>query len=277
MKPAAFAYTRPATVEEALASLAEHEGAARVLAGGQSLAPMLHMRLLQPSAVVDINRIAELDRIERVGDGVVVGALTRYSTLERSQVVEKRLPLLQTVIGYVGDRQVRNRGTIGGSLAQADPVGEIPLACLVLDATVVAQSAAGTREIAMFDFVLGPYTTALEPEELLVEVRFPASPSAFRFVEVCRRHNDFAVIALAVVGSRDGDAWHHLRVGIAGGDDQPLVVLLDDSALDEDALESAVAACIDAVDPPDDVRASSEYRRHLIGVHVARMLTDLRG
>jgi aerobic carbon-monoxide dehydrogenase medium subunit len=277
MKPAPFAYWRPATVEEAVAALVAHDGDARLLAGGQSLAPMLAMRLVQPSAVVDINRIAGLDRIEVDGDAVVIGALARYSALERSDIVAARLPLLQAVIGHVGDRQIRNRGTIGGSLAQADPVGEVPLACLVLGATVAARGPEGTRAIAMADFVLGPYTTALEPEELLVEVRFPASPPAFRFVEVTRRHNDFAVVALAVVGSYERDAWRDLRLGIAGGDDQPLVVALEDSDLDDDAVESAVAACLASVDPPDDVRASGEYRRHLIGVHARRMLKDLRG
>jgi len=277
MKPAPFSYARPATVEEAVAALAAHDGEARLLAGGQSLAPMLAMRLVQPSAVVDINRIADLDRIEVDGDAVVVGALARYSALERSEIVASRLPLLRAVIGHVGDRQIRNRGTIGGSLAQADPVGEVPLACLVLGASVVARGPQGTREIAMADFVLGPYTTELEPDELLVEVRFPPPPPAFRFVEVTRRHNDFAVVALALVGSCEGDAWRDLRLGVAGGDDQPLVVALEDSPLDDDAVESAVAACLAAVDPPDDVRASAEYRRHLIGVHVRRMLKDLRG
>jgi len=229
-----------------------------VLAGGQSLVPMLHMRLMRPSTLVDINGLAELDRIEADGGDVVVGALTRYTALERSPLVESRLPLLQAVVRRIGDRQVRNRGTLGGSLAQADPVGEGPLACLALGATVVARSAAGTREIPMTDFVLGPYTTALEPDELLVEIRFPPAPREFRFFELGRRHNDFAVIALAVAGS---------RVAIAGGDDHPLLVDIGDAPVDE-----AVRMCLEAIDPLDDVRASAEYRRHLIAVHLERLL-----
>ena len=276
MKPARFAYVRAETVDDAIAALAEHEGAARVLAGGQSLVPMLHMRLMQPTALIDINRIAELDRIGVSGAGLVVGALARHSTIESSPLVSERLPLLQDVVRYVGDRQIRNRGTIGGSLAQADPVGEIPLACLALDATVVTCSAAGTRAISIEDFILGPYTTSLEPEELLVEVRFPASPAAWRFFELGRRHNDFAVLALAVSGTREGDSWRGLKVALAGADDHAILLRLADSALDDQAIEVAVAACLEAIDPPSDVRASAEYRRHLLAVHLARLLEELR-
>lgn len=268
---------RPETVEEAVAALAAHGGTARVLAGGQSLAPMLHMRLMQPSAVIDINRIAGLDRIEIEESGLVIGALARYSTVEASPLVAERLPLLQNVVRYVGDRQIRNRGTIGGSLAQADPVGEVPLACLALDATVVARGVAGTRRIPIDEFVLGPYTTALEPDELLVEVFFPESPASCRFFELGRRHNDFAVLAVAVAGSRNGAGWHGLKVAIAGADEQATLVRLDDSELDDAAIDAAVASCLERVDPPSDVRASGEYRRHLVGVHVARLLRELRG
>jgi carbon-monoxide dehydrogenase medium subunit len=277
VKPAAFDYLRPDTVESAVAALAEHDGA-RVLAGGQSLVPMLHMRLMQPTAVIDINRIPGLDGIAVNGDGIAIGALARYSAIESSPLVAERLPLLQNVVRHVGDRQVRNRGTIGGSLAQADPVGEMVLACLALEATVVARSSAGTREIPMDDFVLGPYTTALEPEELLVEVRFPESPAACSFFELGRRHNDFALLAVAVAGSRGDDGiWTGLRVALAGADDHVVLIRLPDSALGDTDVDAAVQACLDVVDPPSDVRASAEYRRHLIAVHVGRRLESLRG
>jgi carbon-monoxide dehydrogenase medium subunit len=276
VKPAPFAYLRPDTVEGAVAALAEHEGDVAVLAGGQSLVPMLHMRLMRPGTVIDINRIAELDRIEVSGDGIVIGALTRYSAIEDSALVSERLPLLQNVVRYVGDRQIRNRGTIGGALAQADPVGEMPLACLALDATVVLRSAAGTRELPVDEFLLGPYTTAREPNELLVEVRFPESPGACTFFELGRRHNDFAVLAIAAAGDRDGETWRRLRLVLAGAEYRATRVDLDDSALDDAAVEAAVAKCLEAIDPPDDVRASAEYRTHLVGVHVARVLKDLR-
>jgi carbon-monoxide dehydrogenase medium subunit len=276
VKPAPFAYLRPETVEGAVAALAEHEGDVAVLAGGQSLVPMLHMRLMRPGTVVDINRIAELDRIEVGGDGLVIGALTRYSAIEESALVSERLPLLQNVVRYIGDRQIRNRGTIGGALAQADPVGEMPLACLALDATVVLRNAAGTRELSVDEFLLGPYTTAREPDELLVEVRFPESPGACTFFELGRRHNDFAVLAVAAAGDRDGGTWRRLRVVLAGAEYRATRVDLDDSALDEAAIDAAVAKCLEAIDPPDDVRASAEYRTHLVGVHVGRALRDLR-
>jgi aerobic carbon-monoxide dehydrogenase medium subunit len=277
MKPGRFAYIRPDTVDEALAELTRHAGAARVLAGGQSLVPMLHMRLMQPAAVIDINRIPELARIETRGAGIAIGALTRYSAIEASPLVAERLPLLQNVVRHVGDRQIRNRGTLGGSLAQADPVGEMILACLALDATVVVRSSAGTRELAIEELVLGAYTTVLEPDELIVEVRFPESPGACAFFELGRRHNDFAVIALAAVGDPQPDgSWHGLRVALAGGDDHALLVRLADSTLDDAAIDSAVDDCLRLIDPSDDVRASAEYRRHLVAVHVARLLRSLR-
>lgn len=277
MKPAPFAYLRPETVEGAITALAEHGGDVAVLAGGQSLVPMLHMRLMRPAAVIDINRIAGLDRIETRGEGISIGALTRYTAIEESALIAERLPLLQNVVPYVGDRQVRNRGTIGGALAQADPVGEIPLACLALDATVALQSAGGTRELSVDEFLLGPYTTARDPGELLVEVRFPESPGACSFFELGRRHNDFAVLAVAAAGNREAGTWRNLRVVLAGAEYRATRIDLDDSALDDAAIAAAVGKCLEASDPPDDVRASSEYRTHLVGVHVGRVLRDLRG
>ena len=282
MKPARFAYLRPDTVESAVAALAEGEGEARVLAGGQSLVPMLHMRLMRPALLVDINAIPELDNISASDGGTTFGARVRYSAIETSQIVAERLPLLGAMVRRVGDRQVRNRGTMGGSLAQADPVGEIPLACLTLGATIVARSADAEREIPIEEFVLGPYTTALEPGELLVEVRFPAAPAAWSFFELTRRHNDFAVLAIAATASRGDDGeWSGFRLALAGVDDQPVLAteaarLLEGSVLEDDAIASAVEAVLAVIDPPDDVRASSDYRRHLVAVHTARVLTDLR-
>ncbi len=275
MKPAPFTYARPATVEEAIGELVRHDGAARVLAGGQSLVPMLHMRLMQPTTLVDINRIAGLDRIEADGDVVRIGSMTRYAMLEASALVAQRLPLLQEIVRHIGDRQVRNRGTIGGSLAQSDPVGEIPLACLALEATVVVRGPGGSRRVPTRELLLGPYTTALEPDEMIIEIEFPAPPATFRFMELGRRHNDFAVIAIAVVGTISEDSWHRLRVAIAGGDDHPLLVNLEDGPLDRHGIERAVATCLDAIDPLSDIRASDDYRAHLIGVHVRRLLEDM--
>lgn len=282
MKSAPFSYVRPGSVEEALQILDEHAGAARILAGGQSLAPMLQMRLMTPSALVDINRIRGLDEVQAAGSATVFGPLVRYATIERLALVSERLPLLQHVVRYVGDPQIRNRGTIGGSLAQADPTGEIPLACLALDATIVAASVSGTREIATDDFLLGSYVTALEPEEMITEIRFPLAPERFAFLERSRKHNDFAVINVAVVGRRNGAGrWSDLRIALGGVNDRAVLAadaarLLDGTALEDDVIAQAAQAALAVVDPPSDVRASAEYRLHLVPVYVRRALTMLR-
>src|SRR5947209_4205059 len=190
MKSAPFSYVRPGSVQEALQILDEGGGGARVLAGGQSLAPMLQMRLMQLDTLVDINRLPGLDRASAEGPVTVFGPMVRYADIERLAIVAERLALLQCVVRYVGDRQVRNRGTIGGSLAQADPTGEMPLACLALDATVVASSVGGRREIGIDDFLFSAYATALEPEEMISEVRFPIAPERFAFLERSRKHNE---------------------------------------------------------------------------------------
>jgi aerobic carbon-monoxide dehydrogenase medium subunit len=282
MKAAPFGYVRPGAVDEALRILAQHGGTARLLAGGQSLVPILQMRLMQPSVVVDINRLPELDAVRAEGALTVLGAMARYATIEKSPIISERLPLLQHVVRYVGDLQVRNRGTIGGSLAQADPTGEISLACLALDATIVAASVSGTREIAADDLFEGAYTTTLEPEEMITEVRFPVAPSSFAFVERNRKHNDFAVISIAVVGSRSPDGrWSDLRIALGGVNDRAVLAAaaaksLEGSALEDEAIAAAGQSALEVVDPPSDVRASAEYRRHLVPIHVRRALAALR-
>jgi aerobic carbon-monoxide dehydrogenase medium subunit len=282
MKSAPFSYERPESVQEALRILDDHAGAARILAGGQSLAPMLQMRLMQPSALVDINRLPGLDQVRVEGSGTALGPMVRYATLERLALVAERLPLLRHVVRYVGDMQVRNRGTIGGSLGQADPTGEIPLACLALDATIVASSVSGTREISIDDFLISSYATALEPEEMITEIWFPAAPAAFAFLERSRKHNDFAVINVAVVGSRsDAGVWSRLRIALGGVSDRAVLAddaaaMLENSALEDDAIAAAGRSALEVIDPPSDVRASAEYRRHLVPIYVRRALAILR-
>jgi carbon-monoxide dehydrogenase medium subunit len=282
VKPAPFAYHRPTSVAEAVARLAEHAGTARVLAGGQSLVPMLNMRLWRPSALVDINEVDELDDVVVDGDRTVVGALVRYATLERSELVAQRLPLLARVVRHIGDRQVRNRGTIGGSLVQGDPTGEMPLACLVLGAVVTVMGPAGTRRIPVAELYEGSYATVLAPDELLTAVEFPASPQHIAFGEVTRKHNDFAVLSVAATGDRDaGGRWSDVRIALGGVADTPVVAtragqLLTGTGLTDADLAAAAAATLDVVDPPSDVRASAEYRRHLVPVHVRRVLSELR-
>ncbi len=282
MKPAAFSYVRPSSVREALEALDAHGGMARVLAGGQSLVPMLHMRLMAPNAVIDINRLAGLDEIRAEGAATVLGPLVRYSTIENSAILAERLPLLPCVVRYVGDPQVRNRGTVGGSLGQADPTGEIPLACLALDATVEASSMSGSRTIGIDEFLEGAYTTALEPEEMITGIRFPVAPDRFAFLERSRKHNDFAVIEVAALGRSDGDGrWRDLRIALGGVNDRPVLArdaskLLEGTALEDEAIAEAAELALAVVDPPDDIRASAEYRRHLVPIYVRRALSRLR-
>jgi carbon-monoxide dehydrogenase medium subunit len=282
VKAAPFEYVKPATVDEALQALEDHLGMARVLAGGQSLLPMLGMRLMRPSALVDINGLAgELGRIEARGSETVVGALVRYATIESSPVVSERLPLLQHIVQYIGDRQVRNRGTIGGALAQADPTGEMALACLVLDATIVARTTQGERDIPAADFFAGSYASVLEPEELLVAVRFPLAPDHCRFFERGRKHNDFAVLSVAVAASRGAEGrWEGVRIGLGGVNDRPLLAEAAAAALegrtwDDATIDGAAALAMEVVDAPDDVRAGAAYREHLVPIHVRRLLREL--
>ena len=277
MKPAPFAYERAGSVEEAIALLGKYEGDARLLAGGQSLVPLLNMRLIRPSAVIDVNGVSGLDEIREEGDEVVIGALTRYCTIEWSPTLGSRLPLLTEIVRYVGDRQVRSRGTLGGSLAHADPTGEMPLAALALGATIVVQGPGGRRDVPAEEFFLGPYYTVLEPDEMLVEVRFPVRRTVSAVVEHARRHGDFAVIGVAAVGEPNGDGWRAVRVALAGVSDAPFLAgeaseLLSGTRLEPDVVERAGAAALAAADPPEDVRASAEYRRHLIPIYVRRAL-----
>jgi carbon-monoxide dehydrogenase medium subunit len=282
MKAAHFTYHRPTSIDEAVAYLDGYGGGARVIAGGQSLVPMMNMRLWRPLALVDINRIAELAEIRTEGASTVLGALVRYTTLERDPLVAERLPVLPQVVRHIGDRQVRNRGTVGGSLVQADPTGEFPLACLVLRATVRVAGPAGLREIPVSELYEGSYATVLELEELLTEVVFPAAPAHSVFGEVTRRHNDFAVLSVLAAGDRDtGGRWRDVRIGLGGIADTPVLAeaaaaVLDGTDLSDAVIGQAAALAVEVADPPSDIRASAEYRRHLVPVHVRRALTSLR-
>jgi aerobic carbon-monoxide dehydrogenase medium subunit len=282
VKPAPFEYARPNSVAEAVATLESHGGMARVLAGGQSLVPMLGMRLMRPSAVVDINGLAaELGQIEARGSETTIGALVRYSEAETSPVISERLPLLRTAIRYVGDRQVRNRGTLGGAVAQSDPTGEVALVSLTLGATVVAQGPNGVRELAADGFFVGSYANALDPEEMITALRFGVVPARCAFFERGRKHNDFALLSLAVAATPEPDgSWHDVRIGMGGMNDTPVLARAAAARLEgrrweeADLVEAAELALQDA-DPPEDVRASAEYRAHLLPIHLRRLLVEL--
>jgi carbon-monoxide dehydrogenase medium subunit len=282
VKAAPFGYHRAGSVAEAVELLTVYDGSARILAGGQSLVPMMNMRLIRPDAVIDLNGVNDLAGIRADGSATIVGALVRYSALERSEVVADRLPLVADLVLHIGDRHVRNRGTLGGSLAQADPTGEMPLACLALGVTVRVIGPDGPREVGIEDLYEGSYATTLEPCEVITEVVFPRSPAHHAFAEMTRRHNDFAVISVACVGDRSADgAFSNLRIGLGGVNDTPVLAveaaeLLAGTHLSDDDIDRAAVAARDVVDPPTDIRASADYRRHLVPVYVRRVLKQLR-
>lgn len=283
MKPADFLYHRPASLPEALRLLADYDGDARLLAGGQSLMPMMNMRLVRPAALIDINRISELGAVDLRRDGSArIGAMVRYATVETHAGLAVAQPLLGQVIAHVGDPQVRNRGTLGGSLAQADPSGNVPLAALALGAMLVAQSVRGRREIDIASFFAGPYATVLADDEVLTEIALPPHPGSAVFTEIVRRHNDFAVLSLAVVGSRhESGVWNGIRIAIGAMHGTPVLAkaamqVADGKRLEDADIQPILDAAQQAVSPANDIRASAEYRRHLLSVHLARALTTLR-
>jgi carbon-monoxide dehydrogenase medium subunit len=292
MKPAQFGYHLVDSVPEALSWLDAYDGSARVLAGGQSLMPMMNMRLVRPDALVDINNVPGLADIERTPTGIRIGAMVRYRTLEDSAVVSLELPLVSLAVRHIGDRQVRNRGTIGGSLVQGDPTGEMPLACLTLGARVTVAAPEGTREIPVADLYEDSYATVLRPNELLVSVEFPNLGHQAAFTERCRRHNDFAVLSVAASGRRSADGrWSDLQVGMGGVASTPVLLptpaAIDPSSgstegapasieLDDVTIGEIADHAVTVADPASDIRASAEYRRHLIPVYVRRTLTELR-
>ncbi|WP_425416901.1 FAD binding domain-containing protein [Oricola indica] len=282
MKSSDFLYHRPGSVEEAIVLLKEYGGNARILAGGQSLMPMMNLRILRPSALIDICDLGDLDRIDVRGAATILGARVRYHRIEFDPLVAERLPLLAQMIRHVGDRQVRNRGTVGGSLVQADPTGEMPLGALVLGAVAHVRGPQGQREIPIEEFFIGSYAAAVEPDEMITEIHFQRHPDHFVFFEVNRRHNDFAVISVAAVGDRvDSGHWSNLRIGLGGVDETPILAtaamdIIEGTDLSPDVIGRAAKAAADSVSPPSDIRASEEYRRHLCEVYVARALGALR-
>lgn len=282
MKPAPLQYLATSTAEEAVAALVRFDGNARLLAGGQSLVPLLNMRLLRPTAVIDINGIPGLDRIT-ASDGVVrVGALARYSALEASAVIRARVPLLAKAVPFIGDRQIRNRGTLGGALCHADPAGEMPLCAVTLGARLRIVGRAGRRELDAEAFFQGPYTTALEPAEMLETVEFPdGAGTEAVVVEHARRHGDFAVVSVAATGlpAPDG-SWRWIRIGLGAVADRARYARrasegLAGTRLQPTDVEVAAARCLEEAEPASDIRASAEYRRHLVPVLVERALNEL--
>jgi carbon-monoxide dehydrogenase medium subunit len=261
--------------------LHEHRDSAKILAGGQSLVPVLNLRLASPSLLIDLNRIPEIAGISIAGDGsLVAGAMTRHRAFERSAIVGQTHPLVQHAAGFIAHAQVRNRGTIGGSLCHADPAAEWPAICLVSEAEITLASAAGKRILAAEDFSLGVYTTALRADEILVSVRFPRARAGSRwgFEEVSRRHGDFAIVGVACLLNLDasGDCTA-ARIVVFGAGDRPTLVpeaafALIGTPLDAQALASAARIARERVEARSDHHASDEYRSELVEVLTRRAL-----
>jgi len=280
LKPPRFAYHDPATLSEALALLASYSDDAKVLAGGQSLVPLLNMRLAQPAHLVDINRLADLAYIREQDGGLAIGALTRHRDIERSALVRRRCPLLAEALPFVGHPPIRSRGTIGGSLAHADPAAELPVVLLALNGHIRAESLEGSREISAAAFFISLLETALTPAELLTEAWFPAEParSGTAFVEVSRRHGDFALVGVAVqLALREDGTIVTASVALMGVADTPVRVrdaetMLLGEQVGEQVFTAAAEQAAAGLDPDTDIHASAEYRRNVAGVLINRAL-----
>lgn len=280
MKPPPFDYARAESVDEAVALLARHDGGAKLLAGGQSLVPMLNFRLVHPSILVDVNRIPGLAAIEAGTGGLRIGALARHRQLEVSAAVAERFPVLRAAMRHVAHLAIRNRGTLGGSLAHADPAAELPMVALLLDATMEVSGPAGPRRIAASDFFRSALTTALGDAEMLVRVELPFLPAGtgWGFEEVARRAGDFALAAAAatLTPGADGNVAQ-ARLAVMGAHDTPLRIAAAEALLagrppDGEAVRAAARAARDAVEPYDDLHASADLRRHLVEVLARRAL-----
>jgi CO/xanthine dehydrogenase FAD-binding subunit len=283
MKPPSFDYAAPQTVDEAVSLLQRHDGDAKLLAGGQSLLPLLNMRLARPALLVDLARVDGLDAIREVDGCLAVGAMTRQRAVEHTELVQRRFPLLHTAITHIAHPQIRNQGTVGGSLAHADPAAELPAVALALDAELRAVGPAGERRIKAADFFVTHLTTALEPAEVLTEVRFPPLPprSGWSFIELARRHGDFALTGVVARLSVDtGGRCTAAQLVLFGVGATPIRARRAEQVLTGKTPEAPLfehaghAAGEDIEEPLSDVHASAEYRRDLARVLTRRALTE---
>ncbi len=279
MKPPLFEYVAPASVDEAAAELARHGNEAKLLAGGQSLLPLLNMRLASPGRLIDLNRVTGLAYVEERDGGVAIGAMTRQRALERSAVVAARVPLLAEAIPWVGHVAIRSRGTLGGSLAHADPAAELPAVAVCLDARVTVRGPTGVRTLPARELFLAPMTTALRATELLVEAWFPVAPprSGAAWIELARRHGDYALVGIAAVVTLTDDVVTEARLALTGVGGAPVRATdaearLAGRPLAPERLEEAASAVREAIRPEADIHATADYRRHVAGVLTVRAL-----
>jgi CO/xanthine dehydrogenase FAD-binding subunit len=281
VKPAPFRYVRASSVDEAISVLAAEGYGAKPLAGGQSLIPAMNFRLAQPAVLVDLGRLDDLRYIRETDRGLTIGAMTRHADLERSPAVRQRAPLLAEAMPWIAHPQIRNRGTLGGSLAHADPAAELPAVMLALDAQLRLRGPAGDRTVPFSDFCTGLFTTALAPDELLTAVEIPSQPSGTgsAFQEFSRRHGDFALVGVCAVLTLDADGTcSRASVTLLSVGDGPVRARsaedsLRGAPLAPDSIRAAAeAAAGPDIDPPADIHASSDYRRQLARVLTSRAL-----
>ncbi len=279
MKPARFDYYAPRTLDEAVELLSRYGEDAKILAGGQSLVPLLNFRLVRPKVLVDLNRVRELAYLRRENGVVAIGAMTRDVEVEEAEWLRQSCPLLVEAVRLVGHPAIRNRGTVGGSIAHADPAAELPAVLSALGGTVRVQGPRGAREIAAEGFFVTYLTTALEPGELVTEIRFPvmADGAGWAFEEAARRHGDFAIAGAATALTLDRGRIAEIRLTLTGvggtpqraGTAEAVLVGAEPTA---EAFRAAAGKVQQAVDPDSDVHASAEYRRHLAGLLTVRTL-----
>jgi carbon-monoxide dehydrogenase medium subunit len=274
VKPAPFAYRKARSLDEAVSLLGEHADA-RLLAGGQSLIATLNMRLSAPSLLIDINGLGGLDRIEAKDGTVTIGALTRHTQAERSDAIARHAPLIASAMPHIAHPAIRNRGTIGGSIAFADPAAELPACLLALGGEVEASGPSGKRTIKADDFFVDLYETALRPGEMLTAIRVPAASAETRtgFAELARRHGDYAIVGLAATARAKGKGLADVRLAFFGVGNTALRARKAEAALESGGVEDAVAA-LDLA-PHDDIQATGPEKKHLAGVLLRRVAKQL--
>jgi CO/xanthine dehydrogenase FAD-binding subunit len=270
MKPARFDYVLPATVDAAIEALVASNGEGKLLAGGQSLLPLLNFRMARPAVLVDLNGIKGLSYIEARGNSIVTGALTRHRDLEHSPLVAAKLPVMSAAMRHVAHLAIRNRGTIGGSLSHADPAAELPMLATFYDAKISIQGPEGRRTVAAEDFFVDALTNCLEPEEIVVEIEFPVlDHDGWAFEEVARRFGDFALASIAVSVRRGASGLEDARIAVMGVADTPLRLRQAEAELiamelDDETADRFAEIVISKIAASDDLHASAEYRRHLL-------------
>lgn len=281
MKPASFDYVRAESIEHAVQALAAAGGDGKVIAGGQSLMPMMNFRLVKPSVLVDINHISGLDAVQIRGDQLVLGALVRHRMTATDALIAKHIPVLHYAMRHVAHLTVRNRGTFCGSVCHADPAAEMPMMSLLLNGIVHTVSPRGERMFTAEDFFVGSLMTALESDELVTEIEIDMLPAGtgWAFEEFARRHGDYALAAVAVTMQRRDGVASDVRIGLMGVGEMPMRVkhveaMLEGCEINARLIDEAVDALRAGLEPNSDLNASADYRRHLAGVLARRAMTD---